>query len=256
MRKHLRALRARPALGDEGLTLVELLVTTAAMLVVVGGFLYVNVQFSQSSTNTQQLTQSAGSVRNTVRVLEADLRSADPLLLVPTSFTADPNGSSNAGSFGTTSTDIVAMYEAVDLYASCPGQTTTTTSSTLPTAFEAQVFAANVIWAYDPGPGSQAHTLTRYSYCPTSAAWAVDMRLRLVSDQKATMFTVSQGSGTPQAQIPNPSSTSVPNQATPVCGSSVNVAVTVQTPKTQPTPFIVQVAVMLPNQPPVAPEAC
>src|SRR5690348_14587753 len=98
-------------LGDEdGFTLVELLVAMFSMMVLIGGFIYVNLQFSESSTNTQQLTQGAGAARNIVRALEADLRSANPLLLVPSSFTADPNGSSNSGPNGTTPTDIVAMY--------------------------------------------------------------------------------------------------------------------------------------------------
>jgi prepilin-type N-terminal cleavage/methylation domain-containing protein len=214
---------------DAGMSLVELLVSMAIILVIVAAFAFLYLALSSSATDTGYLSQSQGTVRNVVRVLEADLRSADPLLLVPSSFTADPNGPAN--------TDVVALYTPDDRYSPC---TRTTGSSIPPSPFVAQTFTANVIWAYDP----VARTLTRYSYC--SGAWTPAMTLSNTATQRATpsMFTPSQdtGSGT---QVAIPTATIV-NQSTPVCATSVTISIQVQA-KGQSTVFRTRTAVPLEN---------
>lgn len=252
--------RHQPKLDREatgaGFSLVELLVTMVILLVVVSILATIYGPLASQSTNTTDFSQNQGRARNVLRVLEADLRSADPLLLVPSSFTADPNGSSNSGTYGTGPTDIIAMYETNDRYSPCPVQAVTSTSAAVPTPFEQQPFAANVIWAFDPGPGADTGTLVRYSYCPQSSpAWSPGIDLRDVVNAGGTMFSLSQGTTPPSQQLPTPSSTTIPNQTSPACGSVMNVFLTLSS-RGERTPFILRVAVDLPNQGAVQPGAC
>jgi predicted component of type VI protein secretion system len=227
----------------------------ALMMSIMGAFGLVFIGLSSLGTSTQSFTQSQTTTRITVRVLAADLRSADPLLLTPTSFTGDSHGISTTGAQGSNGTDVIAMYEANDTYSPCRTQSAPTNSS-LPSNFESQPVAANVIWAYDPGPGSNAATLTRYSYCPLNTpAWTAGFRMKNVSDLSGTMFTESQDSSSPLNQATTPSSTTLLNQAAPACASSLTVLATVK-PTHSTVGFTISVTVALPNQAGVAASAC
>lgn len=238
--------------GDEGMTLVELLVAMAIMLVIMAAFFALYFGLSGSASNTVAYSHQQSNVRNVMRVLEADLRSADPLTLVPATFTSDPNGSSAVGTSGTTSTDIVAMYEAKDRYSPCSGGSTTTNSNyQSPSPFVASAFMANVIWAYDPVAG----TLTRYSDC--SGSWTAGMELGDVTTAAKTMFTASSvySSQTQITSVPTISGTTMVGQVAPLCGTSVRAVIKVSN-KGQQIPFRVRVVVPLPNQTAVQSEAC
>ncbi len=241
--------------NDSAFSLVELLVTMSILLIVTAIVAMIYGPLSSQATNTTNLAQNEGRVRNVVRVLEADLRSADPLLLVPSSFTADPDGTSNPGSYGTSPTDIVAMYEPTDRYSPCPGSPPSS-SSAVPTPFEEQPFAANVIWAYDPGPGANAGTLIRYSYCAASSSpWTPGVELRDVVNAPASMFTLAQTSSPPALQSQTPTSTTIPNQAAPACGRVERIYIQVRS-SAERTPYTIRSAIDLPNQVAVQTGAC
>lgn len=240
---------------DSAFSLVELLVTMSILLIVTAIVAMIYGPLSSQATNTTDLAQNQGRVRNVVRVLEADLRSADPLLLVPSSFTADPDGTSNSGLYGTKATDIVAMYEPTDRYSPCPGSPPST-SSAVPTPFEESPFAANVIWAYDPGPGANAGTLIRYSYCAgSSSPWTPGVVLRDLVNASASMFTLAQTSSPLSLQSPTPTSTTIPNQSAPACGRVMQVYLQVRS-SAERTPYTIRAAVDLPNQVAVQSGAC
>lgn len=237
------------------MTLVELLVAMVLLAIVMTTFFLAFEAFVGSSTDTIHLSIAQGTARNTMRILEADLRSANPLLLVPASFTEDPNGVSSSGASATSPTDVVAMAEDDDLYSPCPSGASPGPVN-LPAPYLAQPVGANVVWAYDPGPGPNADTLTRYSYCPADTPiWVAGPVLRDVVQPSATMFTVSQATATPSAQVTSPSTTVVANQASPVCGSSVDVQVTV-TARGQRTALRLAVTIPLPNQAAMRTTAC
>ncbi|MHB1510490.1 MAG: PilW family protein [Acidimicrobiales bacterium] len=241
--------------GDSAFSLVELLVTMSILLIVTAIVAMIYGPLSSQATNTTNLAQNEGRVRNVVRVLEADLRSADPLLLVPSSFTADPDGTSASGTYSTSPTDIVAMYEPTDRYSPCPAPPPST-SSAVPTPFEESPFAANVIWAYDPGPGANAGTLIRYSYCPSSSSlWTPGLVLRDVVNAPATMFALTQTSLPLSLQSPTPTSTTIPNQAAPACGRVERIYIQVRS-RAERTPYTIRATIDLPNQVAVQPGAC
>ncbi len=233
------------------MTLVELTVTMAILLIVMGAFLSLFGAFSSSASNSRTLTAGQENAHTTLRILQADLRSADPLLLVPSSFTLDPSGSSAVGANGTSGVDVVAMYETVDTYNPCStATTTTTTTTTLPSPFLSSAFAPNVIWAYSPAAG----TLTRYSLC--SATWTPVVSLSNLANPTQPMFQVAQdGSSASSPQTTTTSVTTVPNQAAPSCGSSIAVYFKVKA-QAQATAFTVRLNVPLPNQTGVVSQAC
>lgn len=247
------------------MTLVELLVSLALLTIIMGAFFLVYFSFAGSSTNTVNYSQEQGTVRNAVRILEADLRSSDPLTVVPSSFTSAvtlPSGTvTSSGTNGTTPTDVIAMYENNDLYAACP--TTTTTTTTVPSPFLSTPYSANVVWAYN----STAATLTRYSYvaansgasssvCKTGG-WITDgVTLSHVVNSHGTMFTISQG-GSALTQATTPTSTTVTNQAAAACGTSVSVQIVDKNTKQgQQFSFVVQTTVPLSNQTALQTQAC
>lgn len=259
--KRLRALWQQRTRGDDGLTLVELLVAMALLLVVMASFFVLYGILSGAASNVVPFSQEQGTVRNVMRALEADLRSADPLVLVPSSFTADPNGVTNPGPSGTGPTDVVAMYEEKDSFSPCGSSSTTTTTTvasstttqpSVPQSYVAGPTSANVIWAFDP----TTQILTRYSYCASglSSGWVAGISLPNLRNSSGTMFQVAQDN-TSSTQITTPTSTTVPNQAAPVCGTSITVVITVKT-KQEQTPFRARVVVPLTNQPAVAAQAC
>lgn len=231
---------------DSGMTLTELLVAMVILAVIMSTFFLLYFALSTSASNSGALSKDQGQVRNVMQVLEADLRSSDPLTLVPASFTSDPAGTSNSGTNGTSSTDIVAMYSSDDRYSPCGSAAT---SPSPPSPYLSQYFSANVIWAFDPA----AHTLTRYSYC--SSAWEAGMTLSDVASPAATMFTVAQTSLPSAQQQPLPTSTTVVNQSTPVCGTSITISIEVKS-KAQQIPLRTRAVITLTNQQAVALIGC
>ncbi|HLI44240.1 MAG TPA: hypothetical protein VKU92_07200 [Acidimicrobiales bacterium] len=250
-------------LGDEGLTMVELLVSLLLMSIFLGAFFALYVNFAKSSVNTVNYSEQQGQVRNVVRVLDADLRSADPLTLVPASFLSAvtlPSATvTSPGANDATPTDVIAMYEVDDRYDPCPTSSSTTT--TVPTPYESSHFAANVVWAYDSSTG----TLTRYSFVPANSGstgicktggWIAGMSLADVVNANGTMFAISQGSSS-LTQATTPTSTTIPNQAAPVCGVSVTVTLSLDAKSTgQQIPLHVRSTVPLPNEPALLAQAC
>ncbi|MCU1493074.1 MAG: hypothetical protein JWO62_838, partial [Acidimicrobiaceae bacterium] len=91
---------------DAGMTLVELVVTMALLLLVTTLVLTVYRVFSSSAADSRTLSVSQERVHSVLRILEADVRSANPLLLVPSSFTLDPSppAVTSTGASGTSST--------------------------------------------------------------------------------------------------------------------------------------------------------
>lgn len=252
--------------SDEGMTLVELLVSMSILLVVMGSFIGVYFGFSGSSTNTVTYSHEQGTARNVMLVLEADLRSADPLTLVPTSFTSAvslPSGTvTSSGLYGTAPTGVIAMYENSDAYSPCP-TTTTTTTTTVPSPFLSNPFSANVVWAYDRADG----VLTRYSYVapePNAASstcktggWLAGMTLDHVANAAGSMFTVSQNASSLRTQVSTPSSTTVANQAAASCGRSVKVFITLLDKTAgQQFSFRLETTVPLPNEKAVTGQVC
>ena len=231
--------RSGPA-PDGGFTLVELLISLSLILVVMGGFFSLFFALTGAANTVGVSTRLQENTRNVVRVLEADVRSADPLTLVPSSFPNDPTGTSNAGPNGTSPTDVIAMYEVSDRYSPCR---TTSTVPAVQSPFQILPVAANLVWAFDP----VARSLTRYSYCANSG-WTAGMSLPDVVDAGATMFRAAQDTNaTPLAQQPLPTSTVVANQSTPVCGVSLAVVVSVKPPR-QANSFTVRASLPLENQ--------
>lgn len=230
--------RGRRAAPDDGVTLIELLVALSLITVVMIGFFVMFLAFANSATGTRQYTFAQEQSLTVVRVLEADVRSADPLLVASPfggsgAVSLDRNGTASAGPNGVGKTDVIAMYETNDRYSPCFSGTVTPPPFTPFTAAVA-AFSANVVWAYDPGPGANAGVLTRYSYCPAaSPQWQRTLTLRGVTNTGGTMFQVAQdtsgGQPLPQASIPSP--TSVPNQSVPVCGNSLQIVVKTQNGK-------------------------
>lgn len=253
--------------GDEGLTLIELLVSMAILAVIMSAFFLFYFSFAQSSTNTVNYSEDQSSVRGVTRILESDIRSADPLTLVPASFLGSvslPSGTvTSSGTDGTAPTDVLAMYENDDRFTPCSGSGSTTTTS-VPAPYLSSPFSANVVWAYDKATG----TLTRYSYVAPDASaatsacqtggWMTDgVALDHVVNAHGTMFGVSQGSGTAQAQVTTPSSTTVANQAAPACGSTVSVYLELDNKKGgQQISFRARSSLPLPNQSALQPQAC
>lgn len=236
---------------DSGTTLVELLVTLAIFSVVIASVFEIFGVFSFSSTSTRTLTFSQENVHTVLRILEADVRSADPLLLVPSSFTADPSGSSAVGANGTNPVDVIAMQEDNDAFSACSGASSTTSTS-LPSPFLSTPTSANVIWAYSPTTG----TLSRYSYCTSSATWTAGMTLTHLANATQTMFQAAQdGATSVLPQAPTPSPTTVTNQGAPLCGESLLI-VLVDKARSQSIPFVIRQSVQLPNQTGVEEQEC
>jgi Tfp pilus assembly protein PilW len=231
---------------DSGMTLVELLVAMVTTSVVLGVFLLSFTDLNNSATNATGFSQQQGQVRDAMRIMESDIRSSDPLLLVPSSFTLDSNGSSNVGTNGTSATDIIAMYSTDDVFSPCftgptPGEIS---------PFQTTPPAANLIWAYDP----VAKTLTRYSYC--SGAWTADYKLSNLANAAKTMFQASQQPGaTLQTQTATPSPTTVTNQGAPVCGVNLTVSISAKI-KGNTSPFKTHVTIELQNQGSFSGEGC
>ncbi len=253
------------ARSDEGMTLVELLVTLVLMLVIMGSFFFMYFGFASSGVSTVKFSEEQGQVRNVERILESDIRSADPLTLLPSSFDSTTllggGAVTSSGTYGTSPTDSLAMYENDVRYDPCPQSSTTTTQP--PTSYISSAFAANVVWGYNP----TAHTLTRYNYVtPDSSAstptcktggWVSDLVLAHVENPGATMFRVSQGTSSPNTQATTPSSTTVTNQAAPACGTTVSVYVVVRNKKAgQQGTFTIRTSVSLPNEAGVSYQAC
>jgi type II secretory pathway pseudopilin PulG len=235
------------------MTLVELVVTMAVVLVISVVVLTLYGAFSSTAADSRALSVSQERVHTVMRVLEADVRSANPLLLVPSSFTLDPTAVTSSGASGTTPTDVIAMYETTDSFSPCTHRVSNP-SGTVPSPFLPSAVGANVIWAYNPG----AHTLTRYSYCAadTSPAWKQSLVLFNVVNAKGTMFTISQnGASVVGTQTQTPTTTTVTNQAAPVCGTSLTISVRTKA-RTQVIPYAVQLAVALPNETGVEAQAC
>jgi prepilin-type N-terminal cleavage/methylation domain-containing protein len=241
--------------GDDGLTLIELLVTMLIMLAVMGAFLIMFVSLNSSATSTTALSQSQGQVRNIMRILEADLRSSDPLLLVPASFTSggyDPGAITSPGAQGISPTDVVALYSIYDSYSPCR----TSQSPNPPSPYQPQTYTPNVIWALN----ATNKTLTRYSLC--NAIWTPDEVLRNVTTPRAGtgsgatgMFTVAQdftSTGSTLNQQPLPANST---QSTPVCGTSITISIEVTGVK-RGTPFRVRAVITLTNQPAASPFGC
>jgi prepilin-type N-terminal cleavage/methylation domain-containing protein len=255
------------------MSLIELLVAMAILLVIMASFYTLFFGFWGSSRNSISLSQEQGTVRNTVRILSADLRSADPLTLVPSTFTSAvslPAGTvTDPGTTGTNPTDVIAMYENTDRYAPCATSTTTTS---VPTPFSSSTFQANVVWAYNWKKG----TLTRYSYVAADSkastatcragGWLRGPSLSDVVNSVGTMFTVSQScslttttstSTCPQSQASSPSTTTASNNnpAAAWCGNTVNIFIKSKQ-SGQTGTFSISEAVPLPNQASVTSEAC
>ncbi len=249
--------RLRQHADDRGATLLELVVTFGAEVVLVGTAIGFFGTMSATSQSSRALTTNEEVAHGALRTLESDVASANPLVLVPSSFTDDPSGSSNVGPNGTTPTDIIAMQESSDPYSSCsagPGSTTTTSTTTttlLPSPYSATTTAANVIWAYDPAKG----VLTRYSWCSSSASWQADTSVPGLRDASATMFQLVQANGASLTQSSLPSSTVVPNQTSPSCGTSLRISL-LFAGKTAPFSFTVGTSVQMPNQSQALQQGC
>jgi type II secretory pathway pseudopilin PulG len=225
---------------ESGFTLVETLVTVVLIVSMMAGVFVMYFGFSTSAASTNQYTQEQEQTLTVARVLQADVRSADPLLLVPSSFGLDPNGISVSGGSGTSATDVIALYEVNDRYSPC--RPATAASDPPPyTPFQSPPIAANVVWAYDPGgagPDPDAGTLVRYSYCASTSSWLPSEVLSHVvngAGAASAPFQVSQDtSPTPATQLTIPASTTVVNQSVPVCGSALQIVVEDQLSKQAP----------------------
>jgi hypothetical protein len=236
------------------------------LLIIMAAFFLMYFAFAQSGANTLSYAHQQGEVRSVVRILEADLRSADPLTTVPASFTSAvtlPAGTvTSGGTTGTSPTDVIAMYTTDDRYSPCAAGTTTTTA--VPSPFLSSPFSANVVWAYN----SAAQTLTRYSYVtPNSSAstticknggWIADgVVLDDVTNAHGTMFTISQSTSLADPQATVPTSTTVPNQAAPACGAAVSILISVQNKSVgEQLAFSERTSLPLPNQIAVQGQAC
>jgi len=239
--------RPRPAAsgGEAGFTLVELVIAMTLVLVIMAAFFLMFFSFGSSGTSSADLSEVQGSARNVIDVLEADLRSADPLVGVPTSFTADPAAVPG---------DVVAMVELTDRYSPCPSATTTvatspTSVSGLPSPYLSSSYVANVVWADD----TSTRTLTRYSYadCNGVPGWYPDLVLRDVLDPPGTTFALTSA-GT---QASGSAASSVSGSSSPACASAVTVTLELRKPGGSST-FRVRLVVPLPNQQAVEVQAC
>lgn len=234
------------------MTLVELLVTMALLAVVTTVVLSLFHAFSSSAADSRTLSVSEERLHGVMRILEADVRSADPLLVVPASFTLDPSPPAITSS-GTTGTDVIAMQESQATFSPCANPPPAT-AGTVPSPFLPSPTGANLIWAYDP----TTHSLTRYSYCANDnpPAWEPGTSLLDVVNPAGTMFQVHQDvaaySGT---QATTPSSTTVVNQAAPACATSLGIDVTTRA-SGQAISYSIELAVSLPNQGAVEVQAC
>lgn len=241
-----RRRRGRVASGREaGFTLVELVIAMALVLVIMAAFFLMFFSFGSSGTSSADLSEVQGSARNVIDVLEADLRSADPLVEVPASFAADPTAVPG---------DVVAMVELTDRYAPCPSATTTVATSLsslsgLPSPYLSSSYVANVVWADD----TSTRTLTRYSYadCNGVPGWYPDLVLRDVVDPPGTTFTLTSA-GT---QASASAASSVSGSSTPACATAVTVTLELRKPKAS-SAFRVRLVVPLPNQKAVEVQAC
>lgn len=233
--------RTTPA-RDGGMTLVELSVAMLVMALVITGFSFAYLGLNRSGQGTTQLTESQGSTRTVVRVLEADLRSADPLELPQ---------SVSLGSFvppGTGDEDYLVMFEASDPFSPCK---TTPVPPSVPSGSVpiVSVEAPNLVWSYSAATG----TLTRWSYvdCGSGAKWQSGLKLQNVIDPAGTMFLLT-GTGPQQTSMV----TGLSGQAAlAVCATGVKVHIQTTT-KGQTTPFKLDVTVPLANEPSVEAQAC
>jgi hypothetical protein len=237
------------------MTLVELLVTMALLTVVTTVVLSLYHAFSSSAFDSRTLSVSEERLHGVMRILEADVRSADPLLVVPSSFTLDPSppAVTSSGTTGTTPTDVIAMQESQATFSPCTNPPPAT-AGTVPSPFLPSPTSANLIWAYDP----TTHSLTRYSYCANDSppAWEPGIDLLDVVDPAGTMFQVHQDVATYSGtQATTPSSTTVVNQAAPACATSLGIDVTTRS-NGQAISYSVELAVSLPNQGAVEVQAC
>lgn len=241
-----------PLLRDEGFTLVEMLIAMAMMLLLMGAFFLMFFAFSHSEQGTQALSNSQSQSRLTLQLLEADLRSADPLMDVPMSL-LDTYPQYD----GLPTSDAVAMFETVDLDEPCVPASSTSTTTTLPSIYQDSSAVANVVWAYEPPTAGQSGVLTRYSYlnCGSGSAWVVDTSLANVANGSLvppkSVFTVIP----PAGQIPN--SGTLTGSLSPACAVGIEVRLDIEAPhQSQPGPFDDSVEIPLPNQPAVEAQAC
>lgn len=222
---------------DEGFTLVEMLIAMAISIVILTAFIFAFIAFGVSATGTRTLGESQGATANALAVLEADLRSADPLMEVPAGFPLA------AGQ--TAGPDAIALHEALDFFSPCQkGEL----NSDVPLDLDPVPATPppNVIWSYTPATG----TLSRWSYC--SSEWTRDsVSLHGVVNPAGVIFHVI-----PPASAPNSQITSGATDL-PVCATGVTIQIEVKV-KQQTAPFDVRVTVPLPNQtaPAIRSQAC
>lgn len=225
------------------MTLVELLVAMSILVVVITGFTFMYISLNRSGIGTTQLTASQSSARVVVRVLEADIRSADPLIL-PQSVSLG-----NLPVSGTPDADYIVMFEATDSFSPCK---TTPVPPSVPDGSEPYVVVPtpNLAWVYTPGQAGGTGTLTRWSYvdCGSGAKWQPGMQLQNVVTPAGQTFLLT-GTG--------PQITTMLSgvAALPVCATGVRIRVQTTT-KSQTTPFKLDVTLPLPNSGSVEAEAC
>jgi hypothetical protein len=223
------------------MTLVELSVAMVVMTGVLIGFMFMYLMLNRSGQGTTQLTASQSSTRLVERVLEADIRSADPLEYPQLAANITP------GQFpGTADTDYVAMFETIDGYSPCQTTPTPPSVPTGPLPF-VTVEEPNVVWSYAASTG----ILTRWSYVSCGAgspSWHSGLQLRNVIDPAGTMFSLT-GVGTQTA------TTVAGEVAVPSCADAVSVNMKTTT-RSQTTPFKLNVTLPLPNQQSVEDQAC
>lgn len=234
---------------DAGITLVEVLVAMTLIVAVMAAFFLIFLSFSRSATSTRQYTQQQQASLGVLRVMQADVRSANPLVLVPSSFTLDPNGTAPG--------QVVALDEVNDRFSPCrPAAPVPNPAPVTPFTVSTTSIVANLVWAYDPGPrlsggpaDPNAGTLIRYSYCPgDTPVWQRSLVLgNVVGNTGTTIFTVSQdvSGGLPQATIPP--ATTIANQSVPVCANSLRIVVQARASAQAPV-FTFATAVPLENQ--------
>jgi prepilin-type N-terminal cleavage/methylation domain-containing protein len=227
---------------ESGMTLIEMIVAMLIMAALLAGFSFMYLAYSRSGEGTTQLTASQGSTRTVVRVLEADLRSADPLELP---------GTVSLGSLtppGAGDQDYLVMFEPTDAFAPCK---TTPVPPAVPSGSLPVVLvpAPNVVWSYSKATG----VLTRWSYvnCGSGAQWRAGMTLRNIVDAAGTMFLLT-GTG---SQVPSIPTGETGQAAVAVCATGVKIRIQTST-KSQTTPFKLDVTVPLPNETSVEGQAC
>lgn len=230
---------SRRARGDAGMTLVELLVAMSILVVVVTAFTFMYVALNRSGIGTGQLTASQSSARVVVRVLEADIRSADPLIL-PQSVSLG-----NLPVSGAEDADYVVMFEASDPFSPCK---TTPVPPSVPDGSVPYVVVPtpNVAWTYNHSTG----ILTRWSYadCGSGAKWHQGMQLQNVVTPAGQTFFITGAGAQITAMLSGVA-------ALPVCATGMRIRVQTTT-KAQTTPFKLDVTLPLPNSGSVEAEAC